>query len=172
MKELETDLKIIARMAVEKEEENWKFRSFLKTHNGDEGEIDRIVHRLYREISSEIDCRQCANCCKKLQPVLNQKDIRAFVIGLDQPVDEFKPRYFVKGETLGEYKFKYLPCPFLKDNLCINYQHRPLDCRSFPHLDKKDFTSRLNAVLDNYAICPIVFSVYECLKDEIWHKRG
>jgi Fe-S-cluster containining protein len=168
----ETNLTIIAKISAEKEEENWEFRSFLKTYDGPEEEIDRIVHRLYRGISSEVDCKQCANCCKKLHPVLNQKDIITFSRGLSQYINEFKARYFNNGEVPGEYRLKALPCPFLKDNLCINYERRPLDCRSFPHLHKKNFTRRLNQVLDNYAICPIVFNVFEFLKDEIWHVRG
>ena len=40
--------------------------------------------------------------------------------------------------------------------------------RSFPHLDKEEFVTRLWAVVDNYSICPIVFNVYEILKDKLW----
>jgi Fe-S-cluster containining protein len=56
------------------------------------------------------------------------------------------------------------PCPFLEGNLCSNYDHRPGDCRSFPHLHKHDFIFRLWNVADNCAVCPIVFNVYERLK--------
>ena len=31
------------------------------------------------------------------------------------------------------------------------------------------FRSRLYGVLANYEICPIVFNVFERLKDEVWH---
>ena len=51
----------------------------------------------------------------------------------------------------------------------INY--RPKDCVSYPYLLKKDFTSRLMGVIGNCSVCPIVFNVYELLKDEVWHKH-
>jgi len=168
---LETDLARIRRIAEQKDKENLRFRSFLKGYDGPEGRIDSIVHKLYRGVSSEIDCRQCANCCKRIEPTLSQKDIRAFAAGLRQPVDEFRARYLVPGEDQGEWRFNRLPCPFLAGNLCTNYEHRPQDCRSYPHLHKRDFTSRLWNVVENCAICPIVFNVYERLKEELWHGR-
>jgi Fe-S-cluster containining protein len=56
------------------------------------------------------------------------------------------------------------PCKFLRNKKCTIYSSRPFDCRSYPHLHKKDFTFRLFAVLNNYSVCPIVFNVYEELK--------
>jgi Fe-S-cluster containining protein len=57
----------------------------------------------------------------------------------------------------------------LKDNLCINYDHRPKDCSSYPHLHKNEFLSRTWGVIDNYSVCPIVFNTYEILKIELLH---
>ena len=168
---LVTDLARITRIAKEKEDQNWRFRSFLKAYDGPAREIDAIVHSLYQRISSEIDCKQCANCCREIQPVLNQKDIRAFSKGLGMSVDEFKTRHLVQGENPGESRFNKLPCPFLEENLCTNYEGRPQDCRSFPHLHKRDFTTRLWNVVEKCSVCPIIFNVYEYLKDELWHHR-
>ena len=168
---LETDLARIREIAKQKEDQNWRFRSFLKGYDGPARRIDSIVHDLYQRISAEIDCKQCANCCREIQPVLNQKDIRAFSRGLGLPVNEFKTRYLVQGDTPQESLFKQVPCPFLKGNLCSNYEHRPQDCRSFPHLHKRDFTTRLLSVVENCSVCPIVFNVYEYLKDELWQGR-
>ncbi len=39
------------------------------------------------------------------------------------------------------------------------YQCRPDDCRSYPHLHKRDFISRLINVIGNYSVCPIVFNI-------------
>ena len=166
---LETDLARIEELAKQKDDENWRFRSFLKVYDGPDGRIDSIFHDLYQRVSSAIDCRQCANCCKRIRPALSQKDIRAFAAGLRMPVDEFRARHLVPGETWGEWRFSKLPCPFLAENLCTNYEHRPRDCRSFPHLHKMDFTARLWNVVENYSICPIVFNVYEHLKEALWH---
>lgn len=41
------------------------------------------------------------------------------------------------------------------------------NCISYPHLHKKDFTSRLIGVIENCSVCPIVFNVYERLKERI-----
>jgi hypothetical protein len=42
---LETDLAKVMSIAEMKEDENWRFRSFLK-YNGSQRETDRIVHDL------------------------------------------------------------------------------------------------------------------------------
>ena len=63
--------------------------------------------------------------------------------------------------------FKEKPCPFLKNKLCSIYSYRPKDCKSFPHLHKKDFIFRLWGVVENCSFCPIVFNVYEQLKDKL-----
>jgi Fe-S-cluster containining protein len=165
---LETDLARIQGISRQKDDENWRFRSFLKGYDGPAGEIDSVVHNLYKKVSSEIDCRQCANCCKSIQPALNQMDVRAFASGLRLPVGEFKERHLVPGDNPGEWRFNKLPCPFLAENLCTNYENRPRDCRSYPHLHKRGFTARLWNVVENYSICPIVFNVYEHLKEQSW----
>ena len=41
--------------------------------------------------------------------------------------------------------------------------------RPFPHLHKEEFIFRLWGVVENCPICPIVFNVYEQLKDELWY---
>ncbi|SHF73848.1 hypothetical protein SAMN02745218_02984 [Desulfofundulus australicus DSM 11792] len=156
-------------IAAQKEDENWEFRSFLKTSIAGE-EVDSLVHRLYKDISSQVDCKQCANCCRECSPVLHDKDITRLSQGTGIPVSEFIEKYLKKVEN--DYLFNQKPCPFLKDNLCTQYSYRPGDCRSYPHLHKKGFVFRLIRVIDNYAVCPIVFHVYEELKKELgWKKR-
>lgn len=168
---VETDLAIIMKIAHKKENENWNFRSFLKSFNESDTEIDGIVHDLYLKISSEIDCTQCANCCRSMRPLLNQKDIRDFSRSLGFDSKDFKEQYLIQeGEESDKFRFNSQPCPFLKGNLCANYQHRPQDCQSFPHLHKPEFTSRLWQVVENYSVCPLVFNVYEYLKKELWHE--
>jgi len=45
------------------------------------------------------------------------------------------------------------------------YPDRPNDCRSYPHLHKNDFVLRLWGVDDDSSVCPIVYNVYEKLKE-------
>ena len=85
---------------------------------------------------------------------------------------KFRERYLREDEeNPSHYIFKELPCPFLRNNKCSNYGYRPKDCKSYPHLHKKDFIFRLWGVVENYEICPIVFNVYEQLKIELWHNH-
>ena len=166
---METDLNRIKKLSKEKEDENWEFRSFLKGCGISEEKIDSIVHKLYKKVSSEIDCRTCANCCKEVQPVLDQEDIKNFSKCLSISIAQFKDQYLVKSKEPEKFVFNKKPCPLLKDNSCLHYPYRPKDCISYPHLHKRDFIFRLIGVVENCSICPIVFNVYEYLKDKIWY---
>ncbi len=42
------------------------------------------------KVAPEIDCTQCANCCKKNEPLLSEHDIEKFTEGLKISVNEFK----------------------------------------------------------------------------------
>lgn len=164
----ETNLIRIKALSLEKEQENWDFRAFLK-ENCSSKKLDSIVHKLNQEITSAIDCTACGNCCTKILPVLDQEDIKRFARGLGISPKELREQYVVKKEE--DTTFCQTPCPFLRDKKCTNYAERPKDCRSYPHLHKVDMRSRLMGVVENYGICPIVFNVYEALKQELWSRR-
>jgi Fe-S-cluster containining protein len=161
---METDLIKIRNISQEREDENWYFRTFLKGF--DIKDLDSVVHKLFKQVSEEIDCTACGNCCKKMQPTLKKKDINKLSISLNITPDQFIAKYVNKDKD-GESKLNQLPCPFLKNNKCTQYDWRPVDCASYPHLHKKDFVFRLIGVVNNYEICPIVFNVYEALKSKL-----
>ena len=170
---IETDLKYIAEMGEERAEENWQFRTFLKQLDMDTEELDTLVYGITAKVSSQIDCTTCANCCKQIRPALDKADVSKFAGGLEMPVPEFTEIYLSLDEDdAAKQVFNQMPCPFLKDDLCSNYECRPKDCRSYPHLHKEGFRSRLWGVVENYSICPIVFNVYEQLKAELWYDDG
>lgn len=164
---METDISKIKKISKIKENENWEFRSFIKGCDLSTEEIDSIVHKLYRKIASEIDCKMCTNCCKEVQPVLDSDDIEKLSRGSGISVALFKSKYLTEDSDSKEYTFNKKPCPFLKNNLCSCYAYRPRDCRDYPHLHKRMFSSRLINVIENCSICPIVFNVFESLKNEI-----
>jgi len=166
---METDISKIKELAEEKDEENWEFRTFLKMCDIRSRKIDRIVRRLYKKVSSEIDCTACANCCKDIQPALDQEDMEGLARGLGISVAQLKDRFLTEDDPPGKYVFKTTPCPLLKDNICSQYDYRPSSCVSYPHLHKKDFTSRTITVVWNCSVCPIVYNVYEELKREVWY---
>lgn len=165
---IEKDLEKIRLLGERNEQQNFKFRSFLKYTDMASSEIDSMVLEIYDHVRREIDCSECANCCKQFTPLLDEHDIRRFIKKLDMDAAEFKSRYLEEAKADDDketYQFRELPCPFLLNNRCSNYHNRPRQCRAYPYLHKKDFTSRLLSVIYNYSVCPIVFNVFEHLKN-------
>ena len=156
------DLSLIKKLSKEREEENWEFRFYLKSCDGQR--IDKLVHRLYKEISEQIDCTECGNCCRVMSPVFNEQDIDRMSEGLGITEEEFKSEYLKLEDNC--LVFKHKPCPFLKGNICTMYEFRTEECRSFPHLHKDRFAARTIRIVSNIEICPIIFNVYEALKKE------
>ena len=59
------DLVQIRTAARKKEDENWRFRAFLKDEcDLDSEEIDSRVFEITRRVWAGIDCTECANCCR------------------------------------------------------------------------------------------------------------
>jgi len=168
---IETDIQRIQQLAQQREEANWAFRCFLKGSDLSIRSIDLKVHDLYREVSREIDCTKCANCCKTVHPVLKPVDVRRVAKHLDLSLNEFRSRFLMDEPEREGSVFRNQPCPFLQDNLCTVYDDRPNNCRSYPHLQKWDFVFRMNQAFSNCSICPIVFNVYEQLKRELWRRH-
>ena len=169
---IETNIERVKELAVQKEDENWRFRAFLKGIDLSTEELDAIVHGHYHEISQHIDCCTCGNCCKAILPHLSSTDIERLAGKLNIAGDDLIKQYLTRAEERDQHTFKSTPCPFLSENRCTVYDARPDDCRSYPHLHKKEFVSRLIGVVENSTICPIVFNVFERLKADLWHPWG
>ena len=161
---IETDLEKIKVLAQLRDEQNEKFRRYLKNRNGHKTDV--LVHRLNEEIAPRIDCTACGNCCKELTPYLSKNDLEKIAEATRRNVEETIAAYTEKDE-LGIALAKDMPCCFLADNKCTIYQHRPETCQSFPHLHKTGFNSRLRSAIDNYGICPIIYNVIERMKVEL-----
>ncbi len=168
--EIETEVGRVQRLAREREDANWEFRSFLKFVQFPPRRIDSIVHAFYEEAARRIDCARCANCCKEARPILNRADIRRLSGGLKMSEKDFRVHYLQGGEVEDGWVFRDKPCPFLRDNRCAAYPDRPGACRSYPHLQKRDFVHRLIQAVENCSICPIVFNVFEELKRQLWKR--
>ncbi|MDA3926112.1 MAG: YkgJ family cysteine cluster protein [Kiritimatiellae bacterium] len=169
---LENDPEVIAILAEQREDENLRFRTFLKGLDIEVEELDAIVHKIYKEVSAQINCEECRNCCKKLSPELSLDDIKSMASVFNLTEEEFQSKYLKQGEDESTFFFRDQPCPMLEGNQCKVNDCRPADCRSFPHLHKSDFVFRLLGVVCNCSICPIVFHVYERLKAELWQGQG
>ena len=70
------DIDLIRKQSKKKEDQNWRFRSYLKMQ--DDKKIDSLVKPIYEFVCKNIDCRECGNCCRKLRPVLSKGDIIKF----------------------------------------------------------------------------------------------
>jgi len=165
---LQADPKLVAQLAKDREDENWRFRSFLKQLDIEIEELDAIVHGHYEEVSKQIDCCACGNCCREALPILDAHDVARLAVGLGVSEQELTERFLTTDED-GDVTFNGRPCPLLSGKRCRAYEHRPDECRSFPHLHKDEFAFRLMQVVDNCSVCPIVFNVMERLKAELWH---
>jgi len=153
--QLETNIKNIKQIAQQKKDENLSFHRFLNEQDFDK--IDVIVHRLNEEVSPQINCLECANCCQNLRPIATNEELSKYV------------------EEKNIEAFKYLmsfSCKHLNDKACNIYLDRPEECRSYPYLNKSGFVKKTLGMLQNYEICPIVFNVFELLKTELgWEEK-
>jgi len=118
-------------------------------------------------VASRIDCRACGNCCRQILPALDEDDVDRLASCLEKTSNEIIALYLMTDDD-GNLIFNRRPCPFLSENSCLIYEHRPEICRSYPHLRNEEFVFRLTQAVINCSVCPISFHVYERLKDELW----
>jgi uncharacterized protein len=166
----------VRRLAGEKRDENVTLRAHLKWGGPPSTLVDRLFHRLNDEVSAEIDCTECANCCRELSPLIRPQDIERLSRRLHVANPQLRASH-LREEDEG-FVFARTPCPLLDGSPCSVYRDRPKDCRSYPHLHNKEMRTRLLTVLENASVCPIVFNVLERLKAELpergydWRSEG
>ncbi|HPD18035.1 MAG TPA: YkgJ family cysteine cluster protein [Candidatus Goldiibacteriota bacterium] len=88
-------------------------------------------------------CKKCGNCCKRGFVFIKKDEIKNLSFFLEISMKEFIKKYTENVIWLGRVlKFRDDGCIFLnKDNECIIYEKRPLQCRTFPRWEwimKKD----------------------------------
>ena len=131
---------------------------------GDVRKLDGRVHSLHEEVFENINCLDCANCCRTLGPRITDADVRRIAAHLRTKPSGFAEQYLVLDED-GDYIFRSMPCPFLgSDNYCSIYEVRPRACREYPHTDRPRMYQVMALALKNSSICPAVFEILERLK--------
>ena len=148
------------------EDNNLRFRSFLKNRADDE-ELDAQFLELHRELFADYDCCKCGNCCKNCEILLNENDVVAASTYLGQTTESFVAKYLTAADPEDElpYKFKSSPCVFLQeDGKCRIQDCKPTVCREYPHTDKPERLFSLYGILGSAEVCPIVFEILERLK--------
>jgi uncharacterized protein len=161
------DLVQIRALADRKEDENWRFRQFLKTRcNLGPDELDRRVFETTRRVWDGIDCTTCANCCREMEPTFSEEEVERVARRLGVERQQFIETYLKRAEPDSEnpWQTRTTPCPFLKGNRCSVYEDRPAECRGYPYLYRPAFVFRTMAMMERTFTCPIVYQVMEELK--------
>ena len=168
------DLVQIRALAEKKENENSRFRQFLKARcNLEPDEIDQRVFETTRRVWAGIDCTTCANCCREMKPTFSEEEVNRVARRLGMERRRFIERYLERSEAYSEnpWQTRTTPCPFLKDNLCSVYEDRPADCSGYPYLYQPDFVFRTWGMIERTFTCPIVYEVMEELKKSLGFLR-
>jgi Fe-S-cluster containining protein len=164
---MEKDPQVIARLAVEREDENWRFRTFLKHMKPVTlAKADRLTEEFGRAAEAAMDCTACGACCRdNCVPVSVEEQIQlASRLGISP--DEFREQYLGTDDD-GQPAIEATPCPFLKSSRCSVYEDRPQACRDYPYVGG-NVASRMVGIIERAGTCPIIFEMLERLKGAVW----
>lgn len=164
-----SDPRSIANKTLINEAENIRFRELLQQKDSDA--IDKIVFRLNEEITPQIDCTKCGNCCNSLMINVDDADAELLSTHLNLEKEQFYKKYVERSSQGSLAVMNTIPCHFLHENKCIVYEARPTECREFPGLHHKGFTKRLFTIFMHYDRCPIIYNVVERLKEEVMNSE-
>ena len=161
-----TDLVQIRRLGEKKTGENRQFRLYLKRYNF----VERRLKRIAQEVEEQIDCTQCANCCRVATVKLTERDVEKLAKFLRIKPGQFLRDYTTESAEEGLIlKRDESGCIFLNGNECTIYESRPRACEDFPHLVRGSgsFLSRMWEMPDRATYCPIVYNSLEAFKEEV-----
>jgi Fe-S-cluster containining protein len=164
-----SDPSIISNEARDKEAENIRFRETLQQQDG--AAVDELVFRLNEEITPQIDCTKCGNCCRSLMINVDDADASRLSTHLNLDKETFYNKYIERSSHGSLAVMNKIPCHFLDENKCTVYEARPTECREFPGLHHAGFTKRSFAIFMHYDRCPIIYNVVERLKEEVMNSE-
>ncbi len=163
---METDPRKVKRMAAKREDEMEAFCLSLKDCGVSSRNLDAMLRKSLRQVIPQLDCTKCASCCKEAYVVVDTDDIARMAQALGMKRSEFRAEYIGKNEE-GDTVFNRRPCPFLRRNLCTQYDSRPECCRQYPQSLAVDCTEKLENLSANYLVCPAVFHALEQLRESL-----
>jgi Fe-S-cluster containining protein len=162
-----TDLVQIRLLGEKKRDENLKFRRHMKAHD----HSDRILRRIAQGIEDEIDCRQCANCCRVSTVTIADRDVERLARYLRVSAARFVTDYTTESEEEGRIlrRSEETGCVFLDGHDCTVYDARPNTCQRFPNVVRGtgSLASRMWQFVDRACYCPIVYNSLEAFKKEL-----
>ncbi len=148
-----------------------RFRMFMKSRD----HSDRILRRIAEGIEDQIDCTQCANCCRVATATVKERDVERLARFLRISEAQFLKDYTEDSEEEGRIlrRTDTEGCVFLSGNECTVYEARPDACQRFPHLVRGNgsILSRMWQFVDRACYCPIVYNSLEAFKEEMGYRN-
>jgi len=121
------------------------------------------AQQVHDEVFEDMDCLQCANCCKSIPPMVSRRDIKRISKSLHMSPRDFADQYTLVDED-GDTVINASPCPFLlEDNKCKVYEVRPAACRAYPHSGDQVFIKNLSHHKRNMKYCPGLMEIMKRL---------
>lgn len=164
MKKLVIDLETIKNIASSGGSFFVKFRSDIKKIPVKK--FDEIAFPIIDDVTRNVDCTQCGNCCKFQEPGVTDDEISKLANFSNITKEDFKNKYVSYDHHQVAFLCKQ-PCIFLEGSICSIYKDRPGSCADFPGLHRPGLKWRINQMQENYGICPIVFNVVERIKEVV-----
>jgi Fe-S-cluster containining protein len=162
-----TDLVQIRMLGEKKRDENERFRRHMKSRDYS----DRILRRIAEGIEEQIDCTQCANCCRVATATVTERDVERLARALRIKPERFVADYTDQSEEEGRIlrRTEESGCIFLSGNECTVYDARPDSCQKFPHVVRGagSIASRMWQFADRACYCPIVYNSLEAFKEQL-----
>ncbi|GMU22720.1 MAG: hypothetical protein AMXMBFR13_28050 [Phycisphaerae bacterium] len=161
---MEKDPQVVARLALQRRDENWRFRTFVKHLSAKRlARLEALSNRLGHEAEAQMDCTTCGACCRVNHVPVEPDEIERLASLAKLPVLDFRRQYLDTDDD-GDPALP-APCPFLDGARCTVYEDRPVVCREYPYIDG-DIVWRMMAILERVETCPIVFEMLERLKEQ------
>ena len=130
-------------------------------------DLDALFLDVHEAVFSEIDCRECGNCCKSLGPKVNNRDIERIGKYINMRAGKVRKNYLEVDED-NDFIFQTMPCPFLEEgNFCSIYEARPRACEEYPHTDYPNMQKKLHITLKNSLICPAVYRMLNIIRSDV-----
>jgi Fe-S-cluster containining protein len=146
-----------------------RLRSFLSRleKNRPRG-LDQKIGIINDQVWKEVNCLDCANCCKTMTPTYTAEDVKRISKYLGMTERSFREKWLYKDRS-GDWINQKLPCQFLnlKTNMCSIYPVRPRDCSGFPHHVKRKIPEYGLMYKQNIEYCPATHKLIEDLMSQV-----
>lgn len=160
---MKKEIQNLKKKAVQEKKSNKTLFDKLKKMKG--AELDEKFHGLHNRVFDNLDCLECANCCKTTSPIFIQKDVDRIAKHLNMKPAIFQSKYLMYDDEY-DLVLKESPCAFLmSDNYCSIYDVRPKACAEYPHTNRKKMKQILTLTLKNLEVCPAVSRIVDKMKE-------